>query len=510
MDHGGTVTVEQRARAWPWRAGVALLGLATIALAAGWGGEDIGTAIADGSALLTAAVATALLWRRARRTTGRARLPWLLLATAAALWATGELIWTWIEVVQRREVPFPSVADIAYLGATPFAALGLVAFSARDGRWFQVRHLVDSFLVAAAALFVTWALVLGPMVRTGGDDLLSNVISIAYPVTDLVLAVLALLLVRWSGAGDRRALHVVAFALVVMGITDSAFTWMMNQGTFSVTHPITMLWPASYLLLAYASTLTGVDQDESGDDLEPLGAVLTPYVLVVAVAAVATPRVLEGRSLGPFLTVVGSVILALLLGRQVLTALDLRRTVQVLHERERELDRLAHQDALTGLANRARLTRHLEALVGRTGVAPSVVYIDLDGFKEVNDHFGHATGDLLLVEVSERLRACTGEGMLLARLGGDEFVVVVQTGHDAALGAARDILRAFELPFRCQGESIPFRASIGVASAPAGGGPEEAMRRADAAMYAAKANGKGHAVNYPDGVLELESLLGEA
>jgi diguanylate cyclase (GGDEF)-like protein len=213
---------------------------------------------------------------------------------------------------------------------------------------------------------------------------------------------------------------------------------------------------------------------------------------------VATPRVLGGEPLGPFLTVNGGILLTLVLLRQALTAWDLRTTVTALHEREHQLERMAHEDALTGLANRASFAARLEALVADPGSEPAVVYIDLDGFKAINDRFGHATGDDLLVEVAQRLRACTPDRSLLARLGGDEFVVLVEAGQDEAVTVARDVLRAFELPFRHEGEAVPFRASLGIASAPAGSGPEEAVRRADAAMYVAKAAGKGRAIAYPD------------
>ncbi|MFP5254960.1 MAG: diguanylate cyclase domain-containing protein [Acidimicrobiia bacterium] len=480
---------------------MALLAVATAIVAAGWGSDRATVAVADGSSLAASVLATVLLARAALRA-GSARRAWTWLALGAGLWTAGELIWTWIEVVEDRSVPFPSTADVAYLGATPFIVVGVVAF-AGGGRtaWFQLRNLLDSLLVATTALFVTWALVLGPVWRGDNGDAFATVVSVAYPMTDLALAVLAIVVVRRTDTSHRAALTWLAASLLVMGVVDSAFTWMLNQGTFSAQHPIVMLWPAAYLLLAY-STTRAEEETEPQSGPEPLTAVVAPYVPLVAAAAVAAPRLASAEALGPFLTAVGAVAVVLVLARQVLTTWDLRATVAALRAREAELHRLAHQDPLTGVANRARLTERLEHLLTRPDAAPAVVYIDLDGFKEVNDRFGHATGDQLLVEVSQRLVACTDEHMLLARLGGDEFVVLVEHGHDAARAVARCILRSFEQPFHHQGEQIPFRASLGIASAPAGGSPEEAVRRADAAMYAAKSNGKGHAVDYPADTLD--------
>lgn len=489
----------------PWLLTAGGLLLCTIAVTSGWGSEQATVAIADLSSLGASLLATVLLVRLARREEGADRGAWTWLAAGAGLWSVGELIWTWVEVVEGDEVPFPSIADIAYLGATPFIVMGVVGFARERGTWFRLRDVVDSLLVASSALFVIWALVLGPVWRSDSGDALTNVVSVAYPVVDLVLVVLALVVVRHGGDTARGPLLWVAASLLTMAIVDASFTWMLNQGTFSTTHPVVMLWPAAYLLLAFATTRADRSTAEPGGP-EPLTAVLAPHLPLLAAAAVAAPRVLQGQELGLFLTGVGGIVVGLVLVRQVLTTWDLRTTVAALHERERELERLAHADPLTGLANRARLSERLEHLVRDPAAAPAVVYIDLDGFKEVNDRFGHATGDQLLIEVSRRLLACMDEDMLLARLGGDEFLVLAERGHDAARAVARAILGALALPFHHQGAQIPFQASLGIAAAPGGSSPDEAVRRADAAMYAAKAGGKGRAVDYPDAPLELAGV----
>jgi diguanylate cyclase (GGDEF)-like protein len=164
------------------------------------------------------------------------------------------------------------------------------------------------------------------------------------------------------------------------------------------------------------------------------------------------------------------------------------------------LERLTEQasiDALTGLANRRvvaeRLDEHLNAVRRRGGVV-SVLFVDLDGFKLVNDSLGHDVGDDLLAEVATRLRDGVRPGDVVGRLGGDEFAVVLPgaAGEEAA-GVAARLLVALERPVHLDDHELAVRASIGVAVAGGDQVPaaEELLRVADLAMYAAKAAGGG-------------------
>lgn len=483
--------------AWlnPWVLAMTALAGAAIALTSGQVSADLSVQITDLAAVACALGGGVVILHAARRDATHRRA-WALLAVAMALWGLGEVLWTYYEVVRGDEVPFPSVADIAYLSAVPFAVAGLLAFSPGEGARLQGRTLLDASLISASLLFVAWALVLGPTWRATTTSPWEFLISVAYPLTDFALVATALVIVSWGVTDERLVLGVVAAGLVVMGVTDSAFSWLVMHDAYSSSNPISLLWPASYLLLAFATTRTGRGRRQAPRVGEDAWSVFTPYVPLLGAMAVAVPRLFGSRPLGTFLTINAAVLVALVLARQALTAWDLRTTVVALHERERELERLATSDPLTGLANRASFSARLEQAAA-SGSEPTVVYIDLDGFKQVNDRFGHAAGDQLLVVVSRRLEACLRPDMVLARVGGDEFVVLVD-GHDEAVSLARRVLDAFELPFQHDGERVPFQASLGIATAPAGGRPDEAVRRADAAMYVAKSSGKGRAVAYPN------------
>ncbi|MCD2187995.1 putative bifunctional diguanylate cyclase/phosphodiesterase [Actinomycetospora soli] len=156
------------------------------------------------------------------------------------------------------------------------------------------------------------------------------------------------------------------------------------------------------------------------------------------------------------------------------------------------LERLAHSDPLTGLANRTLLHERLRE-VERASAVPAVLVLDLDGFKAVNDSFGHEVGDALLVAVAERLRAVVRETDTVARLGGDEFAILV---HDAtpeqALDIAERIRTVLAAPVVVQGRTCWVSASVGVRlGTRPGGATDDFLRDADTAMYHAKARSRG-------------------
>jgi diguanylate cyclase (GGDEF)-like protein len=156
---------------------------------------------------------------------------------------------------------------------------------------------------------------------------------------------------------------------------------------------------------------------------------------------------------------------------------------------------IAMQDALTGLPNRTRLLERLGHAIQRSGRSEKVLgllFIDLDRFKEVNDTYGHATGDALLVAVSLRILADLRPGDTLARLSGDEFVVLCEEldDEDQALRIAERIVAAISVPFRLAQQPVAVSASVGVAFAgPAGQAPHELLHDADIAMYQVKRRG---------------------
>jgi diguanylate cyclase (GGDEF)-like protein len=164
---------------------------------------------------------------------------------------------------------------------------------------------------------------------------------------------------------------------------------------------------------------------------------------------------------------------------------------------EERINFMARHDTLTGLPNRAYFGELVadDLLVRRDQSPPashSLMIIDIDDFKHVNDSFGHIVGDQLLVEVARRLRQVLTPDAVLARLGGDEFVIYGGDTNDAVAERSEQVMQAFSKPFNLEGVTLNVNASLGlVTSAQAGDSLDDLMTKADLALYSAKADGKG-------------------
>jgi diguanylate cyclase (GGDEF)-like protein/PAS domain S-box-containing protein len=651
-----------RLSSWRYPAECALV--ATIAavwiglILTGSGGPALSQAVSNiglAAVALAAAVAGSLAARRHR---GRHRRVWALLAGSALSWGLGQVAWTWYESVLGREVPFPSLADVGYLGAVPLAAAALLALpTAAQTMAGRVRAVLDGLMIASSLLLTSWVVVLGPAVHAGGDGLLGQAISLAYPVGDVVvvtIVVYVLLRARQSkGTVVRLPLGLVGVGLVAMAVADSGFLYLTLTGAYSSGSLFDIGWFLGYgliLLAARKPVASATEDDGEAAEGRPLGLLL-PYFAVAIGLASSSVELLRSGSAEPFVSWLRSLIIVLMVMRQILTMLEnlsltrhlearvaertteLRASQQrfqalvqhssevvtvvdrdstvryqsesvhrvfgylatalldnpltsfldqpsalrlnealaqlarepygmrtleltVFHrtgracqvemtitnllenpsvqglvlntrdvtERKRLEEQLLHDafhDSLTGLANRAlfkdRVDRTLRRYNRRHPVA--VLFLDLDGFKEVNDSLGHAAGDVLLGLVADRLRQGVRVDDTVARLGGDEFAVLVESAEDDphAAAAAERISAALGAPFLVGGNEIHVRASVGIATADGGEDADQVLRNADLAMYKAKAAGEGRYVRYDPRMhsdlverLELEADLRRA
>ena len=220
-----------------------------------------------------------------------------------------------------------------------------------------------------------------------------------------------------------------------------------------------------------------------------------PFVIVsgavgddLAVAAVrqgATDYVLKDR-IGRLGTAV----------KNAIEQADLRRRQRLA---QAALEHQALHDSLTDLPNRLMLRDELDRTIGR-GTTVSLLLLDIDNFKEINDSFGHQVGDILLRQVGPRLREGLESASMVARLGGDEFAVLLPgADSERASQIARGILQSLEGPFLSEDHALEIAASIGIATYPDHArGAEQLLQRADVAMYLAKRTGGSFAVYRPE------------
>ena len=190
------------------------------------------------------------------------------------------------------------------------------------------------------------------------------------------------------------------------------------------------------------------------------------------------------------------------MGRSLALSLQVLRSVAAERTARREAEEQAIHDALTGLPNRAQVLSHLEGLLLRgNATACSVLFIDLDQFKVINDAHGHAVGDHLLIALATRLRQLVAPDHLVGRLGGDEFLVVLAEADPAAVEQlSQRLIAGLMEPLVVQGKRLLSGASVGIATFAPGETAERLIENADMAMYRAKQQGRGRFCFYDVGM----------
>ncbi|HWS39259.1 MAG TPA: GGDEF domain-containing protein [Actinoplanes sp.] len=460
--------------------------------------------------ILSALAAAASALVAARRGTGRSRIAWAVLAVGVTGWALGESTWAYYVSVRETTAPFPNVGDFGFLLMIPCTVAALIAFlGVRRG---LLRVMLDGLLIAGSLLVVSWLLVLESVYRAGNLTALAKAVSAAYPLGDVLIAAIALILLPYAEPSRRRSAALVVGGAVAFSTADLGFAYLNQHASYTCGHPVDSGWVAGFVMFALAAHHAPADRP--GTVTAPLPILLwLPYLPMAVAVLAAAERVATGGRLDTFTTAVLGTVILLVLARQLVALRDnsalsreLHQAVAELRRSEERLRHLAYHDPLTGAANRALFLDRAES---RATGSLTVLYLDLDGFKPVNDRLGHAAGDTLLVEVVHRLRAETRDTDLVARLGGDEFAILLSpdaTAADADHLSTRLATR-LSTPFTIDGQPVTIGASIGTASRDATThDPASVLRRADEAMYRAKArtrplaNQSGHTPPVPTGV----------
>lgn len=431
--------------------------------------------------------------------------PWLLMAAGQLAFVGGDILWT-IYSAQGQD-PFPSMADVLYLLGYPIMAVGLIIAIRRRITGGDRAGLLDAAILATGTAVVWWALVLGPLTASGEPDPISFAISLAYPIGDLLLIGMALGLVMTPGARSP-SFRLLVTSLFLVLLADLQFGLQSLDGTYLDGGWLDGVW-----LLGYVAFGTAAVHPSMALLFEPRP---------VSVTLLGTVRLLllaAAMLVGPVLLTIGrretdAIVFVVAGASAVLSVLVLTRLAGMVHLLDRDIERRktleeqlsfqAFHDPLTGLANRRRFMGAVDDALS-TGNATAALFLDLDDFKHINDEMGHDAGDTLLSAVGHRLLASIRPGDLACRLGGDEFAVLLpETDHiEEAEGVATRLLSALAAPLEIEGVAVRVPASIGVAIRRTGEsmGVDDLIRRADVAMYHAKARGKDQWASY---VPELE------
>jgi diguanylate cyclase (GGDEF)-like protein len=448
-----------------------------------------------------------------RRYAAEPRRVWPLIGLGCFCFLIGVLIRPWA-VAQ----PFPLflVADAAALPGYMLTAVFLVVLL-RVRRSLDWTAVLDGLLVCLAAGLAGALLLALPAAAVPGRHPVASALSAVYPLLDVVLGLLVVQLTfttrRWPFSlltflGTMTLLFAGDLAYAIVGTSGVLYSSPLLDLPFLVAYTlfgVTTLHP-SVAELSRADRRTV--QSWSGRRVALLvPALATPFLLLVTIGD--TP----GRRLT--IAVTGAAMVLLLLIRAVAavraqTAAQLRSEFQARH------------DPLTGLPNRGMISEEIERLLRKLppGGADRVwVYLlDLDGFKWVNESWGHDTGDQLVIEAAARLRSAVPAEHTVARVGGDEFLIAYAGDKAGALRLVDDIRGCFSRPLPVRGTEVVISASVGLAHAGGDGDPsvtaEALMRDADTAMYRSKADGPGRSTIFDTAMhdrvrerIELEAAL---
>ncbi|MFI2279394.1 diguanylate cyclase domain-containing protein [Nocardia beijingensis] len=412
-------------------------------------------------------------------------LPWYLLSGSAVLFATGT---TLRDVGDHAVHPLDDAFTLlGYLGVGLAALIWL---------WPRQVHgdydlLLDSALIGLGALLASWTFLISPILQstTTGPHAL---VAATYPVLDALL----LTVVAHSMATSTRAetsLWLLHAGLVAVLLGNLGYSLDTVGATALGREALLAPLLAAYVTVGVAALHPTMTTLGTPRRIHPHHSRQRASLIAIALIVASLVPVV-GSSLRPVDRVVVSSLFALLLIGMLVRS---ERAIVRSARSERRAQYQADHDILTGLLNRAALLRALRQHGEQWAQQPiSLLFIDLDGFKRVNDSYGHAVGDELIATAAGRIRRVARHEDVVTRYGGDEFVVLARLSRPEAAVLAERLLGAFVRPFGLSAGEIPITASVGVACV----GPRSSdtdvhslLRDADAAMYHAKQYSLGYA-----------------
>lgn len=427
--------------------------------------------------------------RRNQPSTG---LPWNLYAAACAVFILGA-------VLRQALVGSDLVmlADAASLTGYGFVLGAFIAILRTRRRTLGVMHeVIDGLIVVIAAGAVALVVFTLPT-ATQGDLTAFALLQGLYPVID-VIVLFVILLLSWTSAERVAAYWLLAGATVATLAGDIGYAYIGTQGRL-VGSPLQDLPFIFGFACLGAAALHPSMASLTETQERPVQAWSRPRLTLLVAALMLPPLVVLGWADSGSASWVGAG------GGALVTLLLLARAVGAVRAAARSQEGLRHQatrDALTGLSNRPHLVERVNALARRaesTGGHVDLLFIDIDGFKLVNDSWGHHMGDRVLVAATDRLCTIADPSDVLARIGGDEFVLArfvgPAGGRDGQVLAA-EVIEAFRQPLTVSENWLVTTVSIGLARSVFPATAEGLLRDADTAMYRAKDAGRNRCIMF--------------
>jgi diguanylate cyclase (GGDEF)-like protein len=480
-----------------------LLALVVGVVVSGVLGHPASVALDKASQLAASTAALVLFWRAAMREQGTERRWRLWMAASMACLSVGLCAWIWGQVFLGVSLPSSTLAPLGFI-LTPVLAIGAVLTLAHGAANSLPNHrgkllvVLDGLIVVGSLFVLTWVSALESIARAWATSGPGFATVVAHPAAYLVLLV-TLLVTSWTHREVRQPpMAFLALAALAQSSSGWTFAWLVSHGAEAIP-PIAdagfMVCPVLLLLSALAPT-KGKPARAGRLGTGQLLHLLVPYLPMLITGLFIVVGTATGVRFNKLEIYTGLAIVLLVVVRQLVTLMDNARLLDQLHESQELLRHQAFHDPLTGVANRELFRERLTSAL-RRDEAVVLAFIDVDGFKHVNDNFGHAEGDAVLRIVASRLQHCVRDEDTVARLGGDEFGVLVESGDVDPSEIGNRVLAALKSPHQTMGREHEVCASVGIAHRsthdPAVTA-DDMLGSADAAMYTAKRLGKGMVV----------------
>jgi diguanylate cyclase (GGDEF)-like protein len=391
-----------------------------------------------------------------------------LIALAIGSWSLGSIFAT-----ASSYIEFPAflanISDALYLLFYPLALLGMQFLISIQQR-LTILELVDASIVGLGLSTLGAAFALQPLLPYFDGDLDQSFLAIFYPVADLVLLCFIIATVVMQGFSVRGLLLTIGVS--IYAATDFIFLWQNLNMNYVFGSLVDYGWLLAFIVISESTWHSGTNNSLKNG--------VSPILITISVFLSATLLALLAIAPDNFphfilIPAIGTLALAFI---RMSIALNQARSIG--HERV-----LARTDELTTLPNRRRLISEIQSFATRKG---SLLLLDLDGFKPVNDTYGHEVGDKVLQQVAQRFSRALPNNALLARLGGDEFGILVDGSNESVMEIALALRGTLSYPFLVDGHEVSIGVSIGIAD---NDGAADLLQRADNAMYSAKRQALG-------------------
>lgn len=447
---------------------------------------------------------------------------WLLMLLATLFNVIAESIWSYYDIILKQEYPFPGWADVFYCLATLCYFIGVLYLTntPRDKTSFS-RATFDIIIVMITALIISGYYIIEPIYRGEHASLLSMAVSIFYPIGDLGIffGLLRLFTAEEILPLSRKALCLISLSFFLFIIMDSIYLYLQSRNLYYSGSLFDPVWTLAVSLIGLSSFYRHSPQKEIVSTKSPgkpkwyLLPLLSMLVLIFLLLshAMKIDIIFIGISINIILLLIRQYLVMKdnnrLMEQLTKTKNDLERSNAKLRETVAELQKTsalreeeARTDFLTGLLNRRYIMNMLEDLqqqAHREGIVFSLMLLDVDHFKTINDQYGHDIGDLVLTRIPEILRKCTRKTDILGRFGGEEFIVILP---ETDLSEAKQIserirIAVSEEQIMCQTFNIVVTISIGVTTWKANDTYETLYRRADKGLYEAKYAGRNQMIS---------------